>query len=78
MEKVVPEVEELPKAMVRRVVKDALSQCSPNADFNLHKESLLAFSESKRQTINAEDVLKALEEIEFSEFVSPLRASLAG
>ncbi|CAL1403922.1 unnamed protein product [Linum trigynum] len=96
MEKVVPEVEELPKAMVRRVVKDALSQCSPNADFNLHKESLLAFSESarifihylsatandickesKRQTINAEDVLKALEEIEFSEFVSPLRASLA-
>ncbi|CAN0916803.1 DNA polymerase II subunit B4 [Linum grandiflorum] len=96
MEKVVPEVEELPKAMVRRVVKEALSQVSPDADFNIHKGSLLAFcesarifihylsatandicKESKRQTINAEDVLKALEEIEFPEFVAPLRSSLA-
>ena len=34
--------------------------------------------ESKRQTINAEDVFKALEEIEFPEFVGPLRASLEG
>ncbi|CAN1252119.1 DNA polymerase II subunit B4 [Linum perenne] len=78
MEKVVPEVEELPKAMVRRVVKEALSQFSPDADFNIHKGSLLAFCESKRQTINAEDVLKALDEIEFPEFVAPLRSSLAG
>ncbi|CAN1171369.1 DNA polymerase II subunit B4 [Linum perenne] len=96
MEKVVPEVEELPKAMVRRVVKEALSQFSPDADFNIHKGSLLAFcesarifihylsatandisKESKRQTINAEDVLKALDEIEFPEFVAPLRSSLA-
>lgn len=34
--------------------------------------------ESKRQTINAEDVFKALEEIEFPEFIEPLRASLEG
>lgn len=34
--------------------------------------------ESKRQIINAEDVFKALEETEFTEFVSPLKASLEG
>ncbi|KAF5200470.1 Dna polymerase epsilon subunit [Thalictrum thalictroides] len=92
------EVEELPKAIVRRVVKDKLSQCSGDdggGDLNLQKDTLLAFSESarifihylsatandvckesKRQTINAEDVFKALEEIEFPEFIGPLKASL--
>jgi len=34
--------------------------------------------ESKRQIISAEDVFKALEETEFSEFVRPLKASLEG
>jgi len=34
--------------------------------------------ESKRQTINADDVLKAIEEIEFPEFIEPLKASLDG
>lgn len=34
--------------------------------------------ESKRQTINADDVLKALEDIEFPDFVMPLKASLDG
>lgn len=34
--------------------------------------------ESKRQTISAEDVFKALEEIEFPEFVASLRTSLEG
>lgn len=34
--------------------------------------------ESKRQIISAEDVFKALEEIDFVEFVGPLRASLEG
>lgn len=34
--------------------------------------------ESKRQIINAEDVFKALEETEFTEFVSPLKDSLEG
>jgi DNA polymerase epsilon subunit 3 len=34
--------------------------------------------ESKRLTINADDVLRALDEIEFSEFAEPLRETLAG
>jgi len=34
--------------------------------------------ESKRQIINAEDVFKALEETEFTEFVGPLKDSLEG
>jgi DNA polymerase epsilon subunit 3 len=34
--------------------------------------------ESKRQTINAEDVLKALDEIEFPEFIEPLGSALEG
>ncbi|KAL6202536.1 hypothetical protein ACLB2K_026244 [Fragaria x ananassa] len=96
MERVVAETAELPKTIVRRVVKDKLSQCSKaDADLNVHKEALTAFSESarifihylsatandicrgsKRQTINADDVFKALEDIEFPEFVDPLKASL--
>ncbi|EFJ17220.1 hypothetical protein SELMODRAFT_115079 [Selaginella moellendorffii] len=34
--------------------------------------------ETKRQTINADDVLRALDDLEFGEFVEPLRASLEG
>lgn len=34
--------------------------------------------ESKRQTINADDVLKAVEELDFTEFCAPLNAALAG
>lgn len=37
---------------------------------------LMTCKESKRQTMNADDVLKAVEEIEFPEFVGPLKASL--
>ncbi|CAJ2654685.1 DNA polymerase epsiion subunit 3-like protein [Trifolium pratense] len=89
------ETEDLPKTIVRRVVKDKLSTCSDDGDIAVHKDALLAFSESarifihylsatandicresKRQIINAEDVFKALEETEFTEFVSPLKASL--
>ncbi|PIA28244.1 hypothetical protein AQUCO_07200118v1 [Aquilegia coerulea] len=92
------ELEELPKSIVRRVVKDKLSQCSSEdggGDLNLQKDTLVAFSESarifihylsatandvckesKRQTINADDVFKALEEIEFPEFIGPLKACL--
>ncbi|XWS71462.1 hypothetical protein CRYUN_Cryun03dG0139900 [Craigia yunnanensis] len=96
MEKVVSETEELPKAIVRRVVKDKLSDCSPDYDFNVHKDALFAFSESarifihylsatandickesRRQTMNAEDIFRALEEIEFTDFVKPLKSSLA-
>ncbi|KAK2980180.1 hypothetical protein RJ640_007270 [Escallonia rubra] len=88
-EKVVAETEELPKTIVRRVVKEKLSQLSMEGEISVLREALLALSESsrifihylsatesKRQTINAEDVFKALEEIEFAEFVEPLRASL--
>ncbi|CAL5423991.1 unnamed protein product [Camellia sinensis] len=96
-EKVVAETEELPKAIVRRVVKEKLSQLSKDGDISVFREALQAFSESarifihylsatandickesKRQTINADDVFKALEEIEFPEFVGPLKASLEG
>ena len=41
-------VDELPLAIVRRVVKDKLSECSPDYDVSIHKEALLAFSESAR------------------------------
>lgn len=34
--------------------------------------------ESNRQILNAEDVFKALEEIEFVEFIEPLRDFLEG
>ncbi|XP_060169853.1 DNA polymerase II subunit B4 [Lycium barbarum] len=89
------EQEGLPKTIVRRLVKDKLSQLSTDTDISLLRDSLLAFSESarifihylsatandickesKRQTINAEDVFKALEEIEFPELIEPLKASL--
>ncbi|KAI5666731.1 hypothetical protein M9H77_16584 [Catharanthus roseus] len=91
----VVEREELPKTIVRRLVKDKLSQLSSDSEMSVLRESLQAFSESarifihylsatandicresKRQIINAEDVFKALEEIEFPEFAAPLRASL--
>ncbi|XP_077234462.1 nuclear factor Y, subunit B11 [Tasmannia lanceolata] len=89
------EVEDLPRTIVRRVVKEKLSESSQGQDISVHKDALLAFSESarifihylsatandvckesKRQTINADDVFKALEEIEFPEFIEPLKASL--
>ncbi|XP_042510590.1 DNA polymerase epsilon subunit 3-like [Macadamia integrifolia] len=89
------EVEELPRTIVRRVVKDKISRVSDEAEISVKKDALLAFSEgarifihylsatandickdSKRQTINADDVLKAIEEIEFPEFIGSLRASL--
>ncbi|PIN20738.1 Class 2 transcription repressor NC2, beta subunit (Dr1) [Handroanthus impetiginosus] len=94
-EKVVSEAEELPKTIVRRLVKEKLSQLSSDSDISVLRDSLQAFSESarifihylsatandickesNRQIINAEDVFKALEEIEFQEFIGPLRASL--
>uniref|UniRef100_A0ACD5YEL1 Uncharacterized protein n=1 Tax=Avena sativa TaxID=4498 RepID=A0ACD5YEL1_AVESA len=91
------EVEELPKTIVRRLVKDKLAQIAggEGAEVIVNKDAMAAFSESarifihylsatandmckdaKRQTINAEDVFKALDEIDFPEFVEPLRTSL--
>ncbi|XP_073040474.1 DNA polymerase II subunit B4 [Primulina eburnea] len=94
-EKVLFQVEELPKTIVRRLVKNKLSQLSADSEISVLRDSLQAFSESarifihylsatandickesKRQIISAEDVFKALEEIEFTEFIAPLRASL--
>lgn len=34
--------------------------------------------DARRQTMKADDVYKALEEMEFSEFLEPLKASLEG
>ncbi|KAL8496358.1 hypothetical protein ACS0TY_020172 [Phlomoides rotata] len=95
IENLVSEVEALPKAIVRRVVKEKLSQISADYDISVLRDSLQAFSESartfihylsatandickesNRQILNAEDVFKALEEIEFVEFIEPLRDSL--
>lgn len=48
-EKVVADAEELPKAIVKRVVKEKLSQLSKDGgDIQIQKDSLLAFSESSR------------------------------
>ncbi|XP_068663768.1 DNA polymerase II subunit B4 [Aristolochia californica] len=95
MAKEAAEVEDLPRVIVRRMVKDKLSQFAGGEEIQVQKDALLAFSESarifihylsataddickesKRQTINADDVLKALEEIEFPEFIGPLKKSL--
>ena len=46
--KVVSEAEELPRTIVRRVVKEKLSNCSEEGDLSVHKDALLAFSESAR------------------------------
>ncbi|KAL5201266.1 hypothetical protein ABZP36_035620 [Zizania latifolia] len=90
------EVEELPKTIVRRLVKDNLAQVAAGgADVIVNRDAMAAFAESarifihylsatandmckesKRQTVNADDVLKALDEMEFPEFVEPLRISL--
>ncbi|KZV41736.1 DNA polymerase epsilon subunit D [Dorcoceras hygrometricum] len=94
-EMVLSHVEELPKTIVRRLVKNKLSQLSSDCEISVLRDSLQAFSESarifihylsaaandickesNRQIISAEDVFKALEEIEFTEFIAPLRASL--
>lgn len=47
-EKVVGEAEELPKAIVRRLVKDKLSELSKEGEISVLREALQAFSESSR------------------------------
>nr|AFK42009.1 unknown [Lotus japonicus] len=42
------EPDDLPKTIVRRVVKDKLSRCSEDGDISIHKDALLAFSESAK------------------------------
>ncbi|CAA2984832.1 DNA polymerase epsilon subunit 3, partial [Olea europaea subsp. europaea] len=48
IEKVVAEAEELPKAIVRRLVKDKLSQLSSDSEISVFREALEAFSDSAR------------------------------
>ena len=91
---------ELPKAVVKRIIKEKLSTTGPNGerkDVTLQKDALLAVSESakvflnyltttandickekKRQTISADDVLQALQDLEFPEMVEPLKEALEG
>lgn len=91
---------ELPKAVVRRIMKSKLQELTGDdekKEFQINKDALLAFSESakvfinmlsstanefckesKRQTISADDVFKALEDLEFEEFVKPLKDHLDG
>ena len=45
-QKVISEAEELPRTIVRRVVKEKLSH--DGDDMSVHKDALLAFSESAR------------------------------
>ena len=45
-QKVISEAEELPRTIVRRVVKEKL--CNDGDDISVHKDALLAFSESAR------------------------------
>ncbi|KAL3692604.1 hypothetical protein R1sor_006255 [Riccia sorocarpa] len=62
-----------------RVHKDALMAFAESAKIFIHYLSATANDicrESKRQTINAEDVLRAVEEVEFGEFVEPLQTAL--
>ena len=47
-ENVVSEAEALPKAIVRRGVKDKLSQLSTGSEITVLRDSFLAFSESTR------------------------------
>eukprot|EP01026_Neomeris_dumetosa_P009425 TRINITY_DN131_c0_g1_i4.p1 TRINITY_DN131_c0_g1~~TRINITY_DN131_c0_g1_i4.p1 ORF type:complete len:221 (-),score=36.05 TRINITY_DN131_c0_g1_i4:107-769(-) len=91
---------ELPKAVIKRIVKNKLNSTSVNnedrKDFQVNKDALLAFGEStkvfiqyvaclanehckknKRSTLSVEDVFKVLEEIEFGDYIEPLKAALA-
>ncbi|GAB4813672.1 hypothetical protein N2152v2_000718 [Parachlorella kessleri] len=92
---------DLPKALVKRIVKGKLAQVDianggdGSRDFQVNKDALLAFcesgkvfihyltatandvcKESKRQTISADDVIAALEELDFGELVPGLREAL--
>ncbi|XP_024366136.1 DNA polymerase II subunit B4 [Physcomitrium patens] len=62
------------------VNKDALLAFSESAKIFIHFLSATANEicrESKRQTVNADDVLKAVEELDFPEFSEPLMRCLA-
>eukprot|EP00242_Pyramimonas_sp_CCMP2087_P015850 CAMPEP_0198212350 /NCGR_PEP_ID=MMETSP1445-20131203/25693_1 /TAXON_ID=36898 /ORGANISM="Pyramimonas sp., Strain CCMP2087" /LENGTH=147 /DNA_ID=CAMNT_0043886773 /DNA_START=312 /DNA_END=751 /DNA_ORIENTATION=- len=98
------DTEDLPRAHVKRIVKNKLQELQAKTDgeekkreIQVQKEALQALSESakifihyltatandlchesKRSTISADDVMRAIEETEFSEFLEPLKAHLEG
>lgn len=63
------------------IQKDALAALAEAGRIFIHYLTGTAnelCQESKRLTINADDVMRALDEIEFAEFAEPLRETLAG
>ncbi len=63
------------------IQKEALVAFAESAKIFIHYLTATANDvchDAKRLTINAEDVMKAIDEIEFSEFAEPLREALAG
>ena len=63
------------------VQKDALGALAASSEIFIHflTDSANALShDAKRQTVSAEDVLKALEEADLGDYVGPLWESLAG
>lgn len=95
-----PQEADLPKTLIKRLVKSGLQEAAKERgcdtkEFQISKDSLLAFSEAaklfihyltttandvcrerRRQTISADDILSALVDMEFDEFVEPLKVSL--
>jgi DNA polymerase epsilon subunit 3 len=63
------------------IQKEALVAFAESAKIFIHYLTATANDvchDAKRLTINADDVMKAIDEIEFSEFAEPLREALAG
>jgi len=63
------------------VQKEALAAFAESAKVFIHFLTATANDichENKRLTINAEDVMKAIDDVEFPEFAEPLREALAG
>ena len=87
-----PEDLNLPNAVITRIIKDALPDgvaVSKEARSAMAKAAsvfvLYATStanslaqKNKKKTVSAQDVLNALEEMEFNNFVEPLKESLDG
>ena len=62
-------------------LQDALLACSEAGKLFIHYLAATAndaCKDAKRQTVSAEDVLTALEDLDFPELVAPLRAALEG
>lgn len=68
-------------ACPRPAPQDALLACSEAAKLFIHYLAATANDacrDAKRQTVSADDVLTALDDLEFGELVEPLKAALEG